>query len=47
MRGDLGDAWLLAQREGEREKLRGGWLHTGDLGSFDASGYLTLRDRSK
>ena len=27
--------------------LKGGWLHTGDLGSFDAQGYLTLRDRSK
>ena len=27
--------------------LQHGWLHTGDLGSFDARGYLTLRDRSK
>jgi acyl-CoA synthetase (AMP-forming)/AMP-acid ligase II len=27
--------------------LRGGWLYTGDMGSFDARGYLTLRDRSK
>ena len=33
--------------EATAKALRGGWLHTGDLGSMDAAGFLTLRDRSK
>ncbi len=30
-----------------QKALRGGWLHTGDIGSMDAAGFVTLKDRSK
>jgi long-chain acyl-CoA synthetase len=35
------------QPKATAETVRDGWLHTGDLGRFDAEGYLTLVDRKK
>ncbi|HEU0102323.1 MAG TPA: AMP-binding protein [Mycobacteriales bacterium] len=47
VRGDVVMAGYWNQPAATAETLRGGWLHTGDVGSVDADGYLTLRDRSK
>ena len=41
----MGGYWQ--RPEATADTLRGGWLHTGDLGWMDAKGYLTLVDRSK
>src|ERR1700746_2448018 len=46
-RGDVVMPGYWANPEASAATLRGGWLHTGDIGAFDAEGYLTLKDRPK
>ncbi len=46
-RGDVVMPGYWDNPEASAATLRGGWLHTGDVGAFDAEGYLTLKDRSK
>jgi len=47
VRGDVVMSGYWEQPDATADAIRDGWLHTGDVGSFDADGYLTLRDRSK
>ncbi len=47
VRGDVVMQGYWQNAKATAVALRNGWLHTGDVGSFDADGFLTLRDRSK
>jgi long-chain acyl-CoA synthetase len=46
-RGDVVMPGYWENPEASAATMRNGWLHTGDVGAFDADGYLTLKDRSK
>ncbi|MFP6888797.1 MAG: long-chain fatty acid--CoA ligase [Nitrospinota bacterium] len=47
VRGETVMQGYLNNPQATESSLRGGWLHTGDVGSFDEDGFLTLKDRSK
>jgi acyl-CoA synthetase (AMP-forming)/AMP-acid ligase II len=46
-RGDVVMSGYWKNPDATAATLKDGWLHTGDMGSVDARGFLTLRDRSK
>lgn len=47
VRGDVVMAGYWNAPEATAKTIRDGWLWTGDVGSLDADGFLTLKDRSK
>ncbi|MBV8291460.1 MAG: AMP-binding protein, partial [Mycobacterium sp.] len=46
-RGDVVMCGYWHNPDATNAALHNGWLRTGDMGSFDPHGYLTLHDRSK
>jgi long-chain acyl-CoA synthetase len=46
VRGDVVMQGYWDSPSATAEALRGGWLHTGDVGAVDADGFLTLLDRA-
>ena len=47
VRGDTVMPGYWNNPEATAQTLRDGWLYTGDMGSLDGDGFLTLKDRSK
>jgi long-chain acyl-CoA synthetase len=46
-KGDVVMAGYWKNPHATEATLKGGWLHTGDVGVLDEDGYITLKDRSK
>jgi long-chain acyl-CoA synthetase len=46
-RGDVVMPGYWQNPDATARTIKNGWLFTGDVGAFDADGYLTLKDRSK
>jgi long-chain acyl-CoA synthetase len=46
-RGDVVMSGYWDNPDATAQAMKEGWLHTGDVGAFDAEGYLSLKDRSK
>ncbi len=47
VRGDLVMAGYWGQPAATAAVIRDGWLHTGDIGTLDAAGYLRVTDRKR
>lgn len=47
VRGDIVMPGYWQNPEATAKTLKGGWLWTGDMGTMDADGYVTMKDRSK
>ena len=47
VRGDVVMRGYWENPEGTAKTLKAGWLMTGDVGTMDADGFVTLQDRSK
>src|SRR5439155_1269572 len=47
VRGDLVMSGYWNRPAATAETLRGGWLHTGDVGHLDEDGYVYITDRKK
>ncbi len=47
VRGDTVMNGYWKNADATSASLKGGWLHTGDVGAMDGDGFITLKDRSK